>query len=606
MLPAFAGTAGAQDFPNRPLTLVVPFAAGGGIDVIARIQAQRMGELLGQNVVVENIGAAAGMAGGARVARAAPDGYTFEIGNVGTHAYNQTLYKKPLYNAVTDFTPVGLATESPRILITRKDLPVNDLQELIAYLKANQSKMQFGSAGVGSGTHLPCVLLNLALGVNVTHVPYRGEAPAMQDLIGGRTDYMCATIQTGAAQANQGSVKAIAIMGPNRVPIIPGVATTAEQGLPGVELSVWNAFFLPKGTPDPIVRKLNKAMSDALDDPAMRKRLEELGLEIVPPEHRTPEYLAKFLPQEIERWSKPILAGRHQRGLNPNHPRSNWKIRPRQDCCDAGVRGVPLAPEREDKDNRHPLRDAQSVPTPREESLGEDHCRDGYRLFSISAGTAQAEDWPTPAITMAVPDAAGGPVDTIGRILAARLSEILGQQVVIENAGGAGGMTRAARVAKSAPDGYTVLLSGSAVLAINQTLYKKPLYNAVTDFEHVVLFSDLRARADHAQGPSGEHAARIRGLCQSATRGNAIRLRRGRRGNACVRRPARRRHGHQDYSCALPRRRAGDARFDRGPHRFHCRTPRRRCPRSEGNAVKAIAHARRSTARPALKIFATA
>jgi tripartite-type tricarboxylate transporter receptor subunit TctC len=307
-MAAFPGMARAQDFPTRPLTLVVPFVAGGGIDVTARIQAQRMGELLGQNVVVENIGAAAGMAGGARVARAAPDGYTFEIGNVGTHAYNQTLYKKPLYNAVTDFTPIGLATESPRILITRKDLPVGNLQELIAYIKANQAKMQFGSAGVGSGTHLPCVLFNLALGVNVTHVPYRGEAPAMQDLIGGRTDYMCATIQTGAAQANQGSVKPIAIMGPNRVPIIPGVATTAEQGLPGVESSVWNAFFLPKGTPDPIVRKLNKAMSDALDDPAMRKRLEELGLEIVPPERRTPEYLAKFLPQEIERWSKPILA----------------------------------------------------------------------------------------------------------------------------------------------------------------------------------------------------------------------------------------------------------------------------------------------------------
>ena len=305
---AFPGAASAQDFPNRPLTLVVPFAAGGGIDVTARIQAQRMGELLGQTVVVENIGAAAGMAGGARVARAPPDGYTFEIGNVGTHAYNQTLYKKPLYNAVTDFTPVGLATESPRILVTRKDLPVNNLQELIAYIKANQSKMQFGSAGVGSGTHLPCVLFNLAIGVNVTHVPYRGEGPAMQDLIGGRTDYMCATIQTGAAQANQGSVKPIAIMGPNRVPIIPNVPTTGEQGLKDVESSVWNAYFLPKGAPDPIVRRLNKAMSDALDDPAMRKRLEELGLEIAPPERRTPEYLAKFLPQEIERWAKPILA----------------------------------------------------------------------------------------------------------------------------------------------------------------------------------------------------------------------------------------------------------------------------------------------------------
>jgi tripartite-type tricarboxylate transporter receptor subunit TctC len=307
-VPALPGAARAQDFPTRPLTLVVPFLAGGGIDVTARIQAQRMGELLGQTVVVENIGAAAGMAGGARVARAPPDGYTFEIGNVGTHAYNQTLYKKPLYNAVTDFTPVGLTTESPRILVTRKDLPVNNLPELIAYIKANQSRMQFGSAGVGSGTHLPCVLFNLALGVEVTHVPYRGEGPAMQDLIGGRTDYMCSTIQTGAAQANQGSVKPIAILAEKRVAIIPGVPTSGEQGLKGVESSVWNAFFLPKGTPDPIVRKLNKAMSDALDDPAMRKRLEELGLEIEPPERRSPEYLAQFLPQEIERWAKPILA----------------------------------------------------------------------------------------------------------------------------------------------------------------------------------------------------------------------------------------------------------------------------------------------------------
>ena len=307
-VPAFCGQAGAQDFPTRPLTMIVPFVAGGGIDVTARIQGQRMGELLGQSIVIENIGAAAGMAGGARVARAPPDGYTFEIGNVGTHAYNQTLYKKPLYNAVTDFTPVGLATESPRILIVRKDLPVNTLQELIAYIKANQSKMQFGSAGVGSGTHLPCVLFNLAIGVNVTHVPYRGESPAMQDLIGGRTDYLCATIQSGAAQANQGSVKPIAIMGPNRVSIIPNVPTTGEQGLKDVESSVWNAYFLPKGAPDPIVRRLNKAMSDALDDPAMRKRLEELGLEIALPERRTPEYLAKFLPQEIERWAKPILA----------------------------------------------------------------------------------------------------------------------------------------------------------------------------------------------------------------------------------------------------------------------------------------------------------
>jgi tripartite-type tricarboxylate transporter receptor subunit TctC len=298
----------AQDWPTRPITLVVPFAPGGGVDVSARLQALNMANLLGQSIIVENVGAAAGMVGGQRVATAAPDGYTFLIGNTGTHAFVQTLYKKPLYNSATDFAPVGMVSESPRILVARKDLPANNLQEFIAYLRANERQAQFGSAGVGSGTHLPCVLLNMAIGVNVTHVPYRGAGPAMQDLIGGRIDYMCDTIQTGAQQAKDGSVKAIAVMSPRRVPIIPDVPTSGEQGLPGVEASVWNAFFLPRNTPDAIVRKLNKVSGETLDDPNIRKRLEDLGLEIVAPERRSPEYLAKLLPQEIERWGKVIQA----------------------------------------------------------------------------------------------------------------------------------------------------------------------------------------------------------------------------------------------------------------------------------------------------------
>jgi len=305
---ALTGACNAQEWPNRTITLIIPFAAGGGIDASARIQAQHMSELLGQTIVVENVGAAAGMVGSQRVAKAPPDGYTFLIGNSGTHAFNQSLYKQPLYNAATDFQPIGLMTDSPRILLARKDLPVNNLQEFIAYVKANQAKMQFGSAGVGAGTHLPCELLNLALGVKVTHVPYRGAGPVMQDLIGGRIDYFCDTIQTGAVQAKAGSVKGIAVMAPKRVPIIADLATTGEQGLPGVEATVWNAFFLPKGTPDPIVRKLNKAMSDTVDDPGIRKKLEDLGLEILPKEQRTPEHLAQYLPQEIERWGKVIKA----------------------------------------------------------------------------------------------------------------------------------------------------------------------------------------------------------------------------------------------------------------------------------------------------------
>lgn len=301
-----AGSAAGQTWPTRPITLVIPFAAGGGIDASARVQAQALGELLGQTIVSENIGAAAGMVGSQRVAKAEPDGYTVLIGNTGTHAYNQSLYKKPLYNAATDFAPVGLVSESPRILLARKDFPAQDLREFIAYVKVNQAKLQYASAGVGSGTHLPCALLNRAIGVEVTHVPYRGGGPAMQDLRAGRVDYMCDTIQSGAAQAKANAVKGIAVMALKRAAIIPELATTGEQGLPGVDAGVWNAFFFPKGTPDPIVRRMNKALGDMLENPAMRKRLENMGLEIVPPERRSPEYLAKFVTEEVERWGKII------------------------------------------------------------------------------------------------------------------------------------------------------------------------------------------------------------------------------------------------------------------------------------------------------------
>jgi tripartite-type tricarboxylate transporter receptor subunit TctC len=307
-LIALSSTVLAQEWPNRPITLIVPFAPGGGIDASARLQALALGELLGQTIVVENIGAAAGTIGSARVAKAPPDGYLFLIGNSGTHAYSQSLYKNRPYNSAEDFAPIGLVSESPRILIARKDLPVNNLQEFIAYAKANQGKMQYGSAGVGSGTHLPCALLNMAMGVEITHVPYRGAGPVMQDLIGGRIDYMCDTIQTGAAQAKGGTVKGIAVMAPKRVPIIAELATTGEQGLKGVEATVWNAFFFPKGTPEPIVRKMNKALNDMIARPDVRSKLEGLGLEIVPIEQRSPEYLAKLLPQEIERWGKVIKA----------------------------------------------------------------------------------------------------------------------------------------------------------------------------------------------------------------------------------------------------------------------------------------------------------
>ncbi len=308
VVAALITPASAQDWPTHPITLIVPFAPGGGIDASARLQAAAIGEALGQTIVVENVGAAAGTIGSGRVAKAAPDGYTMLIGNSGTHVYSQWLYAKKPYDSLTDFKAVSMVTESPRMLVARKGLPVSNLQELIAYMKANQAKMQYASAGVGSGTHLPCALLNFTLGVNITHVPYRGEGPALQDVIADRVDYMCNTIQTGAVQARQGTVKGIAVMAPRRAAVIPNLATTGEQGLPGVEATVWNGFFLPKGTPQPIADKLHKAIETMIAREDIRKRLESLGLEILPPEQRTEAYFAKFLKEDIERWGKVIQA----------------------------------------------------------------------------------------------------------------------------------------------------------------------------------------------------------------------------------------------------------------------------------------------------------
>jgi tripartite-type tricarboxylate transporter receptor subunit TctC len=306
--PTGGALAQESNWPTRPITLIVPFPAGGGIDASGRLQALALGEILGQPVVVENVGAASGTVGSAKAAKSAPDGYTLLMGNSGTHAFSQSLYKKLPYNSVEDFAPVGLVSESPRILVARNSLPADNLQEFIAYVKANEGTAQYGSAGIGSGTHLPCALLNIALGVNVTHVPYRGAGAVMQDLIAGRIDYMCDTIQTGAAQAKGGNVKGIAVMAPKRVPIIADLATTGEQGLPGVEASVWNAFFFPKGAPQAIIAKMNKALQEMIARPQFRTRLEDLGLEIVPPEERSPEYLAQMLARDIERWAKVIKA----------------------------------------------------------------------------------------------------------------------------------------------------------------------------------------------------------------------------------------------------------------------------------------------------------
>jgi tripartite-type tricarboxylate transporter receptor subunit TctC len=306
-LASLVGAAAAQDFPTHPMTMVIPFAAGGPTDVLGRVIAARMGELLGQNVIIENIGGAGGMTGSSKVAQARPDGYTMVLGTVGTHAQGQTLYKKPLYNAATDFTPVALIAEVPIVLIARKDLAVNNLKEFVDYAKKNQDKMQFGSAGAGSATHLGCVVLNSAMGVNITHVPYRGTGPAMQDLQGGRIDYLCEVVSTAKPQIDGNTVKAVAMLTKQRSAALPNLPTAIEQGL-NVEAYTWNAIFLPKGAPDAIVKKLHDAALQAMHTPVVKDRLEGLGAMIVPDDRATPEYLGGFVKSEIEKWAAPIKA----------------------------------------------------------------------------------------------------------------------------------------------------------------------------------------------------------------------------------------------------------------------------------------------------------
>ena len=305
---ALTGAAKAEDWPARTITMVNPFAAGGPNDVLARLFAQRMGELLGQQIIVENVGGAGGMNGADRVAKAAPDGYTFLLGTVGTQAQNQSLYKKPAYNSVTDFAPVALMVEAPLVLVARKDLPVKDMKEFVAYGKANKDKMQYASAGTGSAIHLGCALMNMVTGLDIVHVPYRGANPAMQDLMSGRVDYLCDIITTAKPQVDAGTVKPIAILTKERSKVLPNVPTAIEHGFE-VEAYTWNAFFLPKGTPAAIVQKLNQATVEAMKTPAVRDKLESAGLIFVSDDRTTPEYLAKFVQSEIAKWAAPIKAG---------------------------------------------------------------------------------------------------------------------------------------------------------------------------------------------------------------------------------------------------------------------------------------------------------
>jgi tripartite-type tricarboxylate transporter receptor subunit TctC len=300
----------AQDWPSRPMTMVVAFPAGGSDDVLGRIIATRLSELLGQPVNVENIAGGGGTEGTARVAKADPDGYRFALGTSATHAISQVLRKNPPYDASADFAPVALIAEQPFVLISRKDLPAGNLQAFTAHARANVSGLSYGSAGAGSATHLVCAMLDAASGIKGTHIAYNGGVPALRDLIAGKIDYFCPVVTIAIPQIANGSVKAIAVLSRDRSPVLPDIASAGEQGLTGFAASTWFGVFLPKGTPAPIVQRLNAAIVAAMETPAVQARLKEIGAAIVAPERRSPAYMTEFLGRENEKWVTAVAAAK--------------------------------------------------------------------------------------------------------------------------------------------------------------------------------------------------------------------------------------------------------------------------------------------------------
>jgi tripartite-type tricarboxylate transporter receptor subunit TctC len=303
-----ADSASAEVYPSRPVTVIVPFAAGGTTDVIARIVGEHMSRTLGQQLVVENVGGAGGTTGSTRAMRASPDGYTLVLGNMGTHAAAVALYPSLAYRPDTDFAPIGMIAGLPVLVTAKKELPPRDLKEFSAYAKANADRLNMAHAGVGSITHVTCLLLNALVGVNPTMVPFSGAAPAVSALVGGQVDYMCNAIPDVVSQVQSGTLKAYAIGTATRNPALPNVPTASEAGLPQFQALAWNGLFAPEGTPKPVLDTLSSALDRALDDESTRARLIELGSEVPENARRGQEQLATLVKSEVARWTPIIKA----------------------------------------------------------------------------------------------------------------------------------------------------------------------------------------------------------------------------------------------------------------------------------------------------------
>jgi putative tricarboxylic transport membrane protein len=303
-----ATSARAQDYPARAITVIVPFAAGGPTDIVARIVSDHMSKTLGQQLVIENVVGAGGTTGVTRAMRAAPDGYTIVMGHMGTHAAAVALYPNLAYNPASDFIPIGMAAGTPVVILAKKDFPAKDLGEFAVHVKQNVASLNMAHAGVGSVSHVTCLLLNSILAVKPTAVPFNGTGPAMNALVGGQVDYMCDQIVNVVPQVNGGTIKAYAIGTPERNPALPNIPTSKEAGLPEFQASAWNALFAPKGTPPAIGDKLSAALDKALSDEPTRKRLLELGSDIPEAPRRGPQALAALVKSEIDKWTPVIKA----------------------------------------------------------------------------------------------------------------------------------------------------------------------------------------------------------------------------------------------------------------------------------------------------------
>lgn len=292
----------AQSAPDtsRPVTLIVPFPAGGPSDVLARALAQGMSTHLKQTIVVENIGGASGAIGLVRLARSAPDGLTIGFGTIGTHVANVALFKKLPYDPLTDFEPIGLAGTAPTILVGRTSLPASDLKEFVAYAEANQGKVTYGSAGLGSISHFACAILFSALKQKVTHIPYRGVAPAINELMGGHIDVMCDQTTTSLPQVAGGKIKALAVLSNQALPQLPDITTVASAGYPDVNVRSWNAFFAPKGTPAPVIRRLNEALRAAAADISLQQQMQSVGVDLPTLDGLVPDVVSQLIKRGLE------------------------------------------------------------------------------------------------------------------------------------------------------------------------------------------------------------------------------------------------------------------------------------------------------------------